>query len=47
MKPFYKQYKIAKNNALSFMKKGQLNAYLNALKTMHYYKNLMIVVQSN
>lgn len=42
MKDLKKHYHIAKRKALSFMKKGQLNAYFEALVEMNHYKKLML-----
>lgn len=38
MKELLKQYETAKNKALDFMQKGQLNAYFNVLIEMSLYK---------
>jgi hypothetical protein len=47
MKELIRQYETAKNKALNFMNKGQLNAYFDALIEMNYYKKLMIAVKAN
>ena len=47
MKELIKQYETAKTKALSFMNKGQLNAYFDALIEMNHYKKLMIAVKAN
>jgi hypothetical protein len=47
MKDLIKHYETAKKNAITFMKKGQINSYFDALIEMHHYKKLMIAVQSN
>ena len=47
MKELIKQYQVAKNKALNFMKKGQLNAYFDALVEMNHYKRLMLTVSTN
>ncbi|MDP3312761.1 hypothetical protein [Lutibacter sp.] len=47
MKNLFKQYETAKKSALEFMRKGQINAYMNALIEADYYKRLIITVQSN
>ncbi|MCL7762016.1 hypothetical protein MPF19_01220 [Polaribacter sp. Z014] len=47
MNTFKKQYEIAKNNAIEFMKNGQISAYLNALLEMNKYKRLMVAVVAN
>jgi hypothetical protein len=47
MKELIKQYEKAKNKALNFMKKGQLNAYFDALVEMNHYKKLMVAVSAN
>ena len=47
MKELIKQYETTKNKALAFMKKGQLNAYFDALVEMNHYKKLMLTVSAN
>jgi len=47
MKELIYQYNIAKKESLKFMRKGQINAYFDALIEMKHYKKLMIDVQSN
>lgn len=47
MKELIKQYEQAKKRALTFMQKGQLHAYFDALVEMNRYKKLMVTVQSN
>ena len=47
MKELVKQYETAKNKALNFMSKGQLNAYFDALLEMNHYKKLMVTVSAN
>lgn len=47
MKELIKQYETAKKRALNFMRKGQLNAYVDALVEMNHYKKLLIAVRSN
>ncbi|QVY64554.1 MULTISPECIES: hypothetical protein [Polaribacter] len=47
MNTFKKQYEIAKNNSIEFMKNGQISAYLNALLEMNKYKRLMVAVVAN
>jgi len=47
MKELIKQYENAKNNALKFMSKGQLNKYFDALIEMNHYKKLMLTVYVN
>ena len=47
MKELIKQYETAKKKALILMKKGQLNAYFNALIEMNNYKKLMLIVSAN
>lgn len=42
-----KNYETAKNNAILFMKKGQINAYFKALLEMNKYKKIMTVVTAN
>ncbi len=47
MKELIRQYENANNKALNFMKKGQLNAYFDALIEMNNYKKLMFTVSAN
>ena len=47
MNTFSKQYEIAKQNSIYFMKSGQISAYLNALVEMNKYKRLMVAVVAN
>ena len=47
MKELINQYNIAQKEVLKFMRKGQINAYFDALIEMNHYKKLMIAVQSN
>ncbi|SFS38180.1 hypothetical protein [Lutibacter maritimus] len=47
MNDIIKHYETAKKKAIKFMKKGQINAYFDALIEMNHYKKLMIAVQSN
>lgn len=47
MKELLKQYETAKSKALDFMKKGQLNAYFNALVEMNTYKKQLIALKAN
>lgn len=47
MKDLIQQYQKAKSNALIFMRKGQLNAYFDALIEMNHYKKLMLTVSAN
>ncbi len=42
-----KLYENAKNNANIFMVKGQISAYVNALKEMNQYKKMLVVVAAN
>ena len=42
-----KHYENTKRNANFFMKKGQLNAYVNALLEMNRYKKLISAVAAN
>ncbi|WP_372794770.1 hypothetical protein [Lutibacter sp.] len=46
MKELIKQYETAKNKALQFMQKGQINNYFDALVEMNRYKK-MITVSAN
>jgi hypothetical protein len=42
------QYETTKSNGITFMKSGQISAYLNSLIAMNTYKRLiMIAVISN
>jgi|TARA_B110000259_G_scaffold36716_1_gene41484 hypothetical protein len=41
------QYEIIKSNGITFMKNGQISAYLMALVKMNKYKKLLTVVASN
>jgi hypothetical protein len=41
------QYEIIKQNAIEFMKKGQISAYFDALLEMNKYKRLMTLIVSN
>ena len=47
MNTLYTQYETAKNNGITFMKDGQITAYLNTLVEMNKYKRLMVAVASN
>lgn len=47
MDTFSKQYEIAKQNSIQFMKHGQITAYLNSLLEMNKYKRLMTAVVAN
>jgi len=47
MNTFSKQYEIAKQNSIKFMKNGQISAYLHALVEMNKYKRLMVAVIAN
>jgi hypothetical protein len=47
MNILFTQYETAKKNAITFMKNGQISAYLNSLNEMNTYKRLMIAVISN
>ena len=47
MKDFKKLYENAKLRASKFMAKGQISAYLQALKEMNQYKTMMIAVVAN
>jgi hypothetical protein len=42
-----KHYENTKRNATLFMKKGQINAYVNALLEMNRYKKLISAVAAN
>lgn len=47
MKDLTKQYILAKERTLNFMKKGQINAYIKSLKEMNKYKNLIYSFVTN
>ena len=47
MKDLLRHYLTAKTKALNFMKKGQLNAYVDALVEMNHYKKMMLAVKAN
>lgn len=47
MKELIKQYENAKNSAKIYMKKGQINAYFDALVEMNKYKRMMVAVVAN
>ena len=47
MKELIRQYETTKKRALNFMKKGQLNAYFDALIEMNQYKKLMLTISAN
>jgi len=47
MKELIKQYETTKLKALNFMKKGQLNAYFEALIEMNNYKKMMLTINAN
>jgi len=47
MKALVENYETKKNSALDFMKKGQLNAYFEALNEMNNYKKLLFTVCAN
>jgi len=47
MKELIKQYETTKKRALNFMKRGQLNAYFDALIEMNHYKKLILTVSAN
>jgi hypothetical protein len=47
MKELIKQYEAAKKSAKMYMKKGQINAYFEALLEMKKYKKMMVAVVAN
>ena len=47
MKDFKKLYETAKQRANNLMAKGQIGQYLEALKEMNQYKQMMLVVSAN
>jgi len=47
MKTLSQQYEIAKKKANSFMQKGQISAYIQALTEMNTYKSKMTAILAN
>ena len=47
MKDLTRQYELAKQNSIEFMRMGQISNYLNALLEMNKYKRLMRAVIAN
>lgn len=47
MKELKKQYELARKKAIGLMKKGQINAYFDALIEMNHYKKMLVAVRSN
>ena len=47
MKDLIKKYEAAKKSAKMYMKKGQINAYFDALLKMNEYKKMMVAVVAN
>jgi len=47
MTDFKKLYENAKNRANTLMAKGQISAYIQALKEMNQYKKMMIAIVAN
>ncbi len=47
MKDFKKLYETAKLRANQLMAKGQIAQYLEALKEMNQYKQMILVVSAN
>ncbi len=47
MKELIKQYEATKKSAKVYMKKGQINAYFDALLEMNKYKKMMAAVVAN
>lgn len=47
MNTLFRQYETAKKNFITFMKNGQISAYLNSLIKVITYKRSMIAVISN
>ena len=47
MNELIKQYENAKKSAKVNMKKGQINAYFDALLEMNKYKRMMVAVVAN
>ena len=47
MTDFKKLYENAKNRANILMAKGQISAYIQALKEMNQYKKMMIAIVAN
>ena len=47
MNDLIKQYEKTKKKALQFMQKGQIAAYLQALKEMNTYKTMLLAIAAN
>ena len=47
MKDFKKLYETAKLRANKLMAKGQISLYVEVLKEMNQYKQMMLVVSAN
>jgi hypothetical protein len=47
MKDFNQLYQNAKNRANNLMLKGQITAYVAALREMNQYKKMVLAVASN
>lgn len=47
MRDLIKKYEIAKENAVRFMKRGQISDYLQALLEVSKYKRLIIASIAN
>lgn len=47
MKDFNQLYENAKNRANKLMLKGQITAYVRALREMNQYKKMILAIASN
>jgi len=47
MKDLKSQYEAAKAKAIKLMQNGQISAYLQSLKEVNEYKNLMTAIIAN
>ena len=47
MNDLIQKYETEKSNAIQFMKKGEISAYLNSLIAMNKYKKLLFPVVTN
>lgn len=47
MNDLIQKYETEKSNAVQFMKKGEISAYLNSLIAMNKYKKLLFTVVAN
>ncbi|MEN8702584.1 MAG: hypothetical protein ABF311_09750 [Polaribacter sp.] len=47
MKDLIKKHENAKSNSITFMKNGQIGAYINSLLEINKYKRLMRAIIAN